>query len=105
MFHILASSYMTATRMDPFLEQDLMHRDPRTAARLRRIHGLDDPGLSRQLRGRIGMDGAIERAYRPTRLTRTLRAGFAATGTALRRTGEWLETAARHRPEAAPGTC
>jgi hypothetical protein len=84
---------MSATRMDQFLEQDFMNRDPRIAARLRRIHGLDDPSLSRQLRGRIGMDGAIERPYQAGRLSRGLRAATAALGTGLRRAGEWLEEA------------
>lgn len=96
MFDILAASYMNATRMDHFLEQDFRHRDPATAARLRRIHGLDTPGpsLTRQMRGRIGMDGAIERARKPGRMAPALRAALAAIGTGLRRGGTWLEEVA-----------
>ena len=104
MFNVLAASYMTAARMDHFLEQDFMHRPPREAARLRRIHGLDDPSMGRQLRGRIGMDGAIERARTPSRIAQTLRAAVAVVGTGLRRAGTWLEDAAStsYRTEVTP---
>lgn len=96
MFNILASSYMTASRMDQFLEQDFMHKDPRVAQRLRYIHGLDtpNPSLMRQMRGRIGMDGAIEHAHRPSRISASIRALAAKLGTALRQAGEWLEETA-----------
>jgi len=96
MFNILASTYMTASRMDHFLEQDFMHKSPRVAQRLRYIHGLDtpNPSLSRRLRGRIGMDGAIEQAHQPSRIAASFRALAARLGTILRRTGEWLEDTA-----------
>lgn len=93
MFDILASTYITASRMDHWLEQDFMHRDPSTAARLRHIHGLTDPSIGGAFRGRIGMDGPIERARQPWRVAAKLRRAIAATGTALRRVGEWLERA------------
>jgi len=97
MFDILASSYMSATRMDQFIEQDFIHHEPHIAARLRRIHGLDNPDLTRQLRGRIGMDGAIERARKPSRSAQTLRAALAMIGAGLRRAGERLEEASAPR--------
>ena len=94
MFDVLASTYITASRMDHWLEQDFMHRNPTTAARLRHIHGLSDPSLRRTLRGRIGMDGPIERPHQPSRIAAVLRSLIALTGTALRRAGEWLESTA-----------
>jgi len=96
MFDVLASTYMTASRIDHFLERDFMHRNPHIAQRLRYIHGLDtpNPSLTRRLRGRIGMDGPIERAHQPSRLAAALRTAAINLGTALRRAGEWLEQAA-----------
>jgi len=93
MFDILAHTYMTASRMDHYLEQDFMHKNPRMAQRLRYIHGLDtpNPSLTRQLRARIGMDGAIELPNRPSRLAVFVRAAIAKAGTGFRRVGEWLE--------------
>lgn len=95
MFDILAASYMSASRMDHYLEQDFLHKDPMISRRLRYIHGLDEanPTLSRQLRGRIGMDGSIERARQPSRIMANARAGVALFGTGLRRTGQWMERA------------
>lgn len=102
MFDILAHTYMTASRMDTYLEQDFMHRNPRIAQRLRYIHGLDtpNPSLTRKLRGRIGMDGAIERPHTPLRLATLARTATATLGVALRKAGEWLEETARplHQP-------
>ena len=97
MLDVLASTYMTASRMDQFLGQDFMHRSPHIAQRLRYIHGLDtpDPTLMRQLRGRIGMDGAIERARKPSRIAALGRAALSRIGKILRRSGEWLEDFAR----------
>lgn len=96
MFDILASTYMTASRMDHFLEQDFMHKNPHIAQRLRYIHGLDtpNPSLMRRLRGRSGMDGAIELPARPSRIAAFARTVIVKIGTVLRRTGEWLEQAA-----------
>ena len=94
MFDILASTYITASRMDHWLEQDFMHRDPRTAARLRHIHGLTDPTIRRAFRGRIGWVDAIERPYKPSRVANVSRKIVARLGATLRRSGEWLEEAA-----------
>lgn len=94
MFDVLASTYTTAARMDHWLEQDFMHRDPATAARLRHIHRLSDPSIGGAFRGRIGMDGPIERARKPWRIAGKARTAVAFVGTGLRRTGEWLEQAA-----------
>jgi len=94
MFDILASTYMTASRMDHWLEQDFMHRDPSTAARLRHIHGLTDPSIGGAFRGRIGMDGPIERARKPSQIAARARQLTAFTGRSLRLTGEWLEQTA-----------
>jgi len=93
MFDIIASTYMTAARMDHFLEQDFMHRNPRTAQRLRYIHGLDtpNPSLTRKLRGRIGMDGPIELPNRPSRIVTFVKTIISVTGKTLRLAGEWLE--------------
>jgi len=100
MLDVLASTYMTASRMDQFLGQDFMHRSPHIAQRLRYIHGLDtpDPSLTRRLRGRIGMDGSIERARSPSRITTLTRAVLVKIGAILRLSGEWLEKAARPAP-------
>lgn len=100
MLDVLASTYMTASRMDQFLGQDFMHRSPHITQRLRYIHGLDtpDPSLTRRLRGRIGMDGSIEHARTPSRLAALGRTALAKTGTALRRSGEWLERTASAAP-------
>jgi len=97
MFDILASSYMSATRMDQFLEQDFLHRNPRIAQRLRHIHGLDtpNPSLTRQLRGRIGMDGYIRHADRPSRIGTAARKAVVTLGKSLRRFGAWMENAAQ----------
>jgi len=96
MFDILAHTYMTATRMDTYLEQEFMHKNPRIAQRLRYIHGLDTPhpSLTRRLRGRIGMDGPIAQARQPCRGAALSRAAVKRLGIALRRAGEWLEQAA-----------
>ena len=106
MFDILASSYMSATRMDQFLEQDFMHRNPRMAQRLRHIHGLDtpNPSLTRQLRGRIGMDGYIRHADKPSRIAAAARKAVAVLGKSLRRLGAWIERTAEtsQHPDACP---
>ena len=96
MFDILAASYMSATRMDHYLEQDFLHKDPMISRRLRYIHGLDEPNpsLARQLRGRIGMDGSIERARKPSRVAAAVRSLIARLGSGLRRLGAWMEGAA-----------
>ncbi len=94
MLDVLAKSYMTAARMDQFLEQDFMHRNPRIAQRLRYIHGLDEPnpGFVRRARMRVGMDGSIERARKPF-LGRTRRL-VAKLGTGISWIGGKLESAA-----------
>ncbi len=100
MLDVLASTYMTASRMDQFLGQDFMHRSPHIAQRLRYIHGLDtpDPSLTRRWRGRVGMDGSIEHARKPSRIIKLSRSALLKVGLALRRSGEWLERTAGPSP-------
>lgn len=101
MFDVLSKTYITAARMDHWAEQDFMHRDPRTAARLRHIHGLNDPSIGRALWGRVGMDGPIQRAKKPAYWLRLVRSGLALTGKGMRLAGEWLERTASITPPSA----
>lgn len=90
MFDILAASYMSATRMEHFLEQDFMHKDPRVAQRLRERHrmGRDFEERRRYRRARPVIRPALRRAGR------LMLAGLVRAGHGLRRTGEALETLA-----------
>jgi len=93
MFDILAASYMSASRMDHFLEQDFMHRDPEIVRRLRRAHGLDSEYPEEVRRQRLL---AAKAPTRPSRhlIRRGLWTAAGGVGHALRRLGEWMEKAA-----------
>jgi len=52
MFDIMAASYMSATRLDHFLYQDIAHRNPEIARRLRERHGLIDMTYRKPRRAR-----------------------------------------------------
>ena len=83
MFDILAASYMSAARMEHFLEVDFMHKDARIARKLRAAHGMGSPE-------RID----LSRARTPFRIPRPAARAIGAAGRALGRFGRWLDEAA-----------
>lgn len=89
MLDIIAASYMSAVRMEHFIEQDLMHKDPRIAQRLRRAHGIDGAAWERQERrkNRPVIRPAIRWVVRKSL------AALGLIGHGLRRTGEAFERA------------
>ena len=88
MFDIIAASYMSAARMEHFLEQDFMHKDPRIAQRLRHIHGM---GSDMAERNRYRAKPVFRPAIRWAGRQALVALGWA--GHRLRRTGEAFERA------------
>ena len=67
MFDIFAASYMSAARMDYFLEQDILHADPEIARRLRRRNGLPEFTTRPQHRARPVSGRIVRTALTPVK--------------------------------------